>query len=190
MFTRVSLVLAAVLAATTIAAACEPLPHEELQPRKSDPAQFPRLGTVVALNGRDQTIEYTVVVPVWTRHRFPAEPRGWERLVPATEFGWQYKQVMRKAKMDRLKFFDAAGEEVAPEDVWKRLSIGTLFFVSADGNPVSAEHRKLLARDVLVVVDFDNAILDLITQEMYLMGAVNDYGISLLPNPLPRPEPR
>ena len=197
MFTRVSLVLGAVLAATAVASACELPPLvEELQPKKPAPeaAPFPQVGTVVALDATDGTIKYTVVVGKPVLMVLESYP-------PQYVFRWQTETVTRKVKMDRLKFFDATGKQVSTEEVWKRLAIGTNFFVSADGKPVPAEHLKLMARDPLVVVDFDNVILDQLVEVLQLANLGRDFENPvlhpgpnpkpILPNPgRPRPEPR
>jgi hypothetical protein len=187
MFTRVSLVLAAVLATAATAAACLPPPLEELQPKKPAPAPFPLVGTVVALDGRDETIEYTVVVPTLVRKWFPLEPEPAGRLT--ITFGWEYQPITRKVRMSKLQFFDATGKRVRTEAAWKRLAIGANFFVSADNNPVSGDHLKLIARDVLVVVDSDNVILERLAHVLQIAGAVGGHGKSL-PNPAPRVELR
>src|SRR5437764_15263089 len=78
MFTRVPFVLAALVAATVIASACEPPfppfpPYDEPPPLKKpkkpvpEAAPFPQVGTVVALDGKEETVEYTVIVPVVVR---------------------------------------------------------------------------------------------------------------------------
>lgn len=194
MFTRVPFVLAALVAATVIASACEPpfpLPPYEPIPKKPDVVPPPQVGTIVRLDGKEETVEYTVVIPVGVRDtlRVMPELRDAEgRKIPdwknATGFRWEYRQVTRKSKIDRLKFFDATGKPVAMLDAWKRLEIGTTFFVSADGGPVSAAHSKLIAPDALVVVDFDNVVLERLLQEL-------EFGvIEQLPTPGPKPRPR
>ena len=186
MFTRVSLILAAVLAATAVASACQDplfLPFEP-QSRKPtpDPTPFPQVGTVVALNGKDGTIEYTVVTRGPVLHILESYP-------PRYEFRWEIKLVTRKVKMDRLKFSDATGKKLTTEEAWKRLSIGTNFFVSTDGGPVPAEHLKLMARDALVVVDFDNATLERLVQVLQFSNLGRDFGASLPLHPGPNPKP-
>lgn len=204
MFTRVPLALGLVLAATMIAAACEPpfppSPDEPLlKPHKPKPAApFPQVGTVVALDGKEEMIEYTVVVPVvvretigvWSNLREPGDGSkirelGWKTV---TVYRWQYKQITRKSKIDRLKFSDATGKPIPTLDAWKRLEIGTTFFVSADGAPVSAEHRKLIAPDALVVIDYDNVLMERILQELEL-SAIDQVPEKPLPNPGPWPKP-
>jgi hypothetical protein len=200
MFTRVSLVLGSVLTAAALAAACEPpFPPPFDDPPLKKPVQtvapFPQVATVVALDGKEETIEYTVVVPVLVREPFGlrAEPHWvpddggmWVSLRKTpTVVRWQYKQITRKSKIDRLKFSDATGKQLTKEQVWKRLAIGTTFFVSADGAPVPSAHLALIARDVLVVVDFDNVLMERLIQELELSGI--DQGIE---RPLPHPDPR
>ena len=217
MFTRVPLVLAALIAAAAFTAACEPPfppfpPFDELPPRKPAPTitPFPQVGTVVALNGKEETIEYTVVVPVLVREtvRVPSHFRvtddggkTWEPVWKTTTvYRWQHKQITRKSKIDRLKFFDASGTPVPTLDAWKRLEVGTKFFVSADGATVAAEHLKMIGKDALVVVDFDNVLMEQLFEQLQLAGADRDIVKQPLhpgPNPkpiLPRtgplPEPR
>jgi hypothetical protein len=190
MFTRIPLVLASLFAATVIAVACDP-PREDFPPlpRKPVPAvgPFPQVGTVVALDGKDQTIEYTVVVPVRVRDKFHLELDREPKALVA--YRWEHRQITRKSKMDRLKFFDASGKPVATKDVWKRLSVGGTFFVSADGESVSAEHLKMIAKDVLVVVDHDNVLMERLIEELRL--SVIDQGFEKpRPRPRPLPEPR
>jgi hypothetical protein len=199
MFTRVPLVLGSVLIAAALAAACEPPFEEPPRKRPVQPvAPFPQVGTVVALDGKEETIEYTVVVPVLVRetirlvphhHGIPEDGATWERVrKPAPVFHWRHKQITRKSKIDRLKFSDATGKQLTTAEVWKRLAIGTTFFVSADGAPVPAAHLKLIARDALVVVDFDNVLMERLIQELELSGI--DQGFEKpLPNPGPWPKP-
>jgi hypothetical protein len=202
MFARVPLVLGSLLTAAALAAACEPpdtpFPplREPLPPKGSvqTVAPFPQLGTVVALNGKEQTIEYTVVVPVLVREpiwRYREHPLGtgdgarWELVrKPGPAYHWQYRQITRSSKIDRLKFSTATGKQLTTDEVWKRLAIGTTFFVSADGAPVSAAHLKLIARDALVVVDFDNVVLE------RLVYGMEQPGLEEIAKPLPHPGPR
>ncbi|MCI0705628.1 MAG: hypothetical protein L0241_31600, partial [Planctomycetia bacterium] len=143
------------------------LPIDELQPKKPVPApQFPQVGTIIALDGRTGTIEYSVVVPRALRTIIPDGPEFQVKVI-----GWQYERVIRTAKLDRLQITDATGKRLTTEEVWKRLRIGTNFFVSADGNPVSAEHLKLIAPDVLVVVDRDNVLLERLIDQLRDSGA-------------------
>jgi hypothetical protein len=216
MFTRVPLVLASLVAATAIAAACEPpfpplLPFDELPPRKPAPTivPFPQVGTVVALNGREETIEYTVVVPVLVRETVRTNPirvtddggKTWEPVWKTTTvYRWEHKLITRKSKLDRLKFFDATGKPVATLDAWKRLEIGTKFFVSADGAMVSADYLKLIGKDVLVVVDFDNVLMERIFEQLPVPIVDRDFdkprrepappSWPILPRTGPLPEPR
>lgn len=190
MFTRVSLVLAALVAATAITTACPPplLDDLPLPLKKPEAAPFPHVGTIVALDGKTETVEYTVVVPVLVRERILDWPQLLER-EPRARFvyRWQHKKVTRTSKIDRLKFTDVTGKPIPTLDAWKRLEIGTTFFVSADGNPVSAAHLKMLAPDALVAVDADNVLMERIFQELELSGI--DQGIEK-PLPYPGPKPR
>jgi hypothetical protein len=204
MFTRITFVLAALVAATALATACEPpfppLPPDEFPPpKKPAPAvtPFPQVGTVTALDGKEETIEYTVVVPVLVRETIYAKVgnlrvtddggKTWEPVRrPVSVYRWHHKQVTRKSKIDRLKFSDASGKPIPTLDAWKRLEIGTTFFVSADGQPVSAAHRKLMAPDALVAVDFDNVVMERILQELELSDIEQWFP---KPRPLPKPLP-
>src|SRR5262245_39608865 len=156
MFTRISLVFASLVAATALAAAGPPdsLLPDPSPPKKPEqpPTLAPQVGTVIALDGETGTIKYSVVVPR-TIHELVFGP---DSRLQFRVIGWQYERVIRTAKMDQLQFFDGTGKRLTTNEVWKRLMIGTDFFVSADGKPVSAAHLKLIAPNALVVVDFDN----------------------------------
>src|SRR5262245_23188559 len=123
MFTRISLVFAALIAVTAIAAACPPpsmpseelpplIPPEERSPKKPVPAsQFPHVGTIIALDSKEGAIEYTVVVLVRVQKLIRDEPPGRRPgLIPVD--GWEYRQITRKAKLDRLQITDATGKRV------------------------------------------------------------------------------
>ena len=185
MFTRVSLVLAVARRRNGHRLGLRaPPPIEELAPKKPEPTAtpFPQVGTVVALNGRDETdrvhrrrARAGAASGSSNRERTTAASSvptgGTSRWIQAdTEGEDGPAQVHRR---DRQTGLDGRGLEAADDRHqllrFRRRQAGV-------GRTPEADRA-----DALVVVDFDNVILDRLVEELQIRG----HGPRLLEADLP-----
>jgi hypothetical protein len=63
-----------------------------------------------------------------------------------------YEEQVRDVPLDSAQFSEAGGKKLSSEDILKRVAVGTIVVISADGKPVDPAYLKTLAKDTLVVV--------------------------------------
>jgi hypothetical protein len=54
--------------------------------------------------------------------------------------------------------FDAQGKKVNPDEVWRRIAVGSVVAIAADDRPVDALYLSALAKDMLVFVSPEYAV--------------------------------
>src|SRR5258707_1223067 len=61
----------------------------------------------------------------------------------------QYKREVAETDLAvaSIRVLDAEGNELAGEELWRRLTLGSVVLRVADGQPPAAEYLKLLAKD-------------------------------------------
>jgi hypothetical protein len=66
----------------------------------------------------------------------------------------QYRREVAETELavDAIRVLDTEGNELEGEELWKRLTLGSVVLRAADPRPPAAEYLKLLSDDALVIV--------------------------------------
>jgi hypothetical protein len=63
-----------------------------------------------------------------------------------------YEEQVGEVPLDSAQVSEAGGKQLSREDILKRVAVGTIVVISADGKPVDPAYLKTLANDTLVIV--------------------------------------
>jgi len=63
-----------------------------------------------------------------------------------------YEERVSDVPLDSAQVSEAGGKQLSREDILKRVAVGKIVVISADGMPVDPAYLKTLAKDTLVVV--------------------------------------
>ncbi|MGE0609940.1 MAG: hypothetical protein AB7O62_22810 [Pirellulales bacterium] len=117
------------------------------------PRGMPPLAVQASLNG-DDTVE------VKRRFVFNTIKTGYltrgegdkSQLVPATIKQIDRQETVQEFKVDSVRTFTAAGEEISADELRQRLGKETTVLVSGDGRPVDPGYLRIIREDALVLV--------------------------------------
>jgi hypothetical protein len=139
------------LAALLPLALAAPAPDEKKVVLPASPP--PRVGCVAALDPAAgeitlHEVSQQVVPELRTELR---TINGKKVEVQVTVYQAVLVQQQRKLSLKEGKAFDTSGTSLEPEEVWKRLKIGTAVLISADGNKVDPAYLGIIAKEAVIL---------------------------------------
>jgi hypothetical protein len=77
---------------------------------------------------------------------------GKEQTVRETQYRYALREVKEEYLLSDMKFYNARGAKLKPKDALKRLTPGTPFLLSADGEKVDPAYLRMIKDDTLILV--------------------------------------
>ncbi|WLD12546.1 hypothetical protein [Planctellipticum variicoloris] len=128
--------------------------QEGTKVRASPPPTFM---TVTRINDARNSIALTETRAVVLQHYRPSKvvEDGVEKVITTVTAENTSVVVRKTMSLKATEAFDVAGSKLSHEELAKRLTIGAVVFVSADGKAVPPQYLKALSADAVVLVSED-----------------------------------
>jgi hypothetical protein len=121
---------------------------------RARPGVPPRFVTVLQINQRQGEIDLanvTVRFVPETRVRAVKQDGKVENVTETVMKPVYEERMVGRVALVSAEVFEAGGKKLSREDVLKRVAVGTIVVISADGKPVNPAYLRLLANETLVI---------------------------------------